>query len=106
MDDQDRLEVSAGSVAASVGAALLVVLAGLALYVVGTVLVYEGVMRPGRWTGLAAVYLLLALVVPIAIARKMRSSEATWSRTSAVCALVVLVVSIVFVPFATLLMVV
>jgi hypothetical protein len=100
--DQDTLEVSAGSIAASVGTGLLVGLAGLALYVVGTVLVSTAVIQPGGWTGLAVVYLLLAVVLPIAIARKMRSSEATWRRTGAVCALVVLAVSVVFFPFALL----
>jgi hypothetical protein len=102
MEDQDTLEVSAGSIAASVGTALLVGLAGLALYVVGTVLVYTAVIQPGAWIDLAVVYLLLALVAPLAIARKMRSSAASWRRTGAVCALVILAVSVVFFPFALL----
>jgi hypothetical protein len=52
------------------------------------------------YTGVALAYLLLAVGGPIAIARKMRSSGATWRRTSAVCAFVVLAVSVLFFPFA------
>jgi multisubunit Na+/H+ antiporter MnhB subunit len=70
---------------------------------VGTVLVYEGVVRPGlAKTGVVVAYILLAVLAPIAIARKMRSSVATWRRTSAVCALVVVAVSVLFFPFAAL----
>lgn len=97
--------MSAFYVAASVGTVLLVGLAALALYGVGVVLVFEGFNQPGRWTGLAVAYLLLAVVAPIAIARKMRSSGSTWRRISAVCAFVTLAVSILFFPFATLPMV-
>lgn len=102
----DTLEVSVWSVAAGVGTVLLMGLAGLALFVVGTVLVYVGVVtQPGPMTAVAAAYLLLALVAPIAIARKMRSSGANGRRIDAVCAFVVLAVSILFFPFAALPMV-
>jgi multidrug transporter EmrE-like cation transporter len=56
-------------------------------------------------TGVAVAYLLLAVVAPIAIARKLRSSEATWRRTSVVSALIVVTVSVLFFPFAALPMV-
>jgi hypothetical protein len=107
MADQDTLEVSAWSVAASVGTGLLVVLAGLMLYGVGGVLVYVGIVtQPGQMTAIAAAYVVLAVVAPTAVARKMRRSpEVTWRRISAVCALIVVAVSVLFFPFAAILMV-
>jgi hypothetical protein len=107
MDDQEPFEISAMDVAASVGTILLVGLAALALYSVGIVLAYVGVVSQpgGTTTGVALAYLLLAVGAPVAIARNMRSSGSTWRRTSAVCALVVLAVSILFFPFAALPMV-
>lgn len=107
MDDQDPFGMSAYHVAANVGTVLLVGLAALGLYGVGIVLAYVGVVsQPGGvTTGIAVAYVLLAVVAPVAIARKMRSSGATWRGTSAVCAFVVLAVSILFFPFAALPMV-
>jgi hypothetical protein len=94
--------MSAYHIAASVGTVLLVGLAALALYGVGIVLVYAGVVgQPGgMYTGVALLFLLLAVGAPIAIARKMRSSGASWRGTSAVCAFVVIAVSVLFFPFA------
>ena len=102
MDDQDTLEVSAWSIAASVGTGLLVGLAGVGLYGVGTILVYVGIVtQPGRMTAIAAAYLVLAGVVPIVVARRMRRSPDTgWRRIIAVCALIVVAVSVLFFPFA------
>ena len=80
----------------------MVALAGLALYVVGGVLVYASVIQPGSLAAVAVAYLLLAVVTPIAIARKMRSRGSAWRRVGFVCALIVLVVSVLFYPFAAL----
>lgn len=103
MSDQDPFGMSAYYIAASVGTVLLVGVAAFLLYGVGIVLVYVGfVSQPGRMTGVAAAYLLLAVGAPIAIARKVRSSGAAWRGTSAVCAFVVIAVSILFFPFAAL----
>jgi hypothetical protein len=102
VNDQDPFGRSAYDIAASVGTVLLVGIAALALYSVGIVLVYAGVVgQPGGlFTGVALAFLLLAVGVPIAFALKMRSSGFTWRRTSAVCAFIVLAVSVLFFPFA------
>jgi hypothetical protein len=102
VSDQDPFGISAFHVAASVGTVLLVGLAALALYGVGIVLVYAGVVSQpgGLYTAVALAFLSLAVGAPVAIARRMRSSGATWRRISAVCAVVSLAVSALFFPFA------
>jgi len=96
---EETLEVSAGTIAATVGTLLLVGLATLALYVDGAVLVYLGIIQPGASTVVAIVYVAAVIATPTFAAYRLRRRSATWRRTIAICAAIVLSVSALFLPF-------
>lgn len=96
---EETLEVSAGTIAATVGTLLLVGLATLALFVVGAALVYLGIIQPGASTVIAVVYVVAVIATPLVVASRLRRRSATWRRTIAVCAAIVLGVSALFFPF-------
>jgi len=87
---------------ASLGAVVLAAVAGLGIYVVGVVLIYVATVQPGPAVGVAASYVLLGIVAPIAAAVKSnRSGRSSWRKTVTIASLVSLVASIVFFPFVT-----
>jgi len=83
---------------------VLVLLAGLALYIDGVVLTYVGLVQPGVPTLVAAAYLLLAVIVPVWLGRRMYRRGSSARRSIAACAGLTLGVSIAFFPIAALAM--
>lgn len=103
-ESDQPVDMSLGSIFATLGTVLLVGLAGLGLYIDGAVLIYVGFIQPGVHTAFAAAYVVLAVAVPILVAHRMRRRDSTWRRTTAASAALILAVSVVFFPFAALAM--
>jgi hypothetical protein len=103
--DEEAPSISAGDVAATVGTILLVGVAVLAVYTVGGVLIYGGLIQPGMPTVVAAVFVLAVASLTYWAGRELRLRGATRRRTLAACAGIVLVLSILFFPFAAIFMV-
>jgi len=100
--DPETGDVSLGTIAASIGTACLLIIAAFGLYFDGVILLYVGYIQPGVPTLFAVAYISIVVAAPLLAGRRMRERDSGWRRTLAVCAFIVVAVSILFFPFATL----
>jgi hypothetical protein len=91
---------SATLIAGAFAVATIVLAAALSVYMTGVGLVYVGVVSPGGPTLLALAYLGAIIFFPALVGRQMRMRWATWLHTIAVCAGIILGVSLLFFPLA------
>ena len=100
--DPETGDVSLGTIAASIGTACLLIIAAFGLYFDGVILLYVGYIQPGVPTLFAVAYISIVVAAPLLAGRRMRERYSGWRRTLAVCAFIVVAVSILFFPFAAL----
>jgi hypothetical protein len=98
--DPEYQDVSAGSIAASIGTVILTAAAITALWSVGVVLAIVSLNQPGMLTVAALAYAALGGVMPLVIARSLRRSGATWRSAFAAWSATVVGISALFFPVA------